>query len=69
MMFSLRDWFRTTRVVAEENPHEEMFDVMDDIMEDEYPHIENISQEAIGYDLEFHALFEEANTELYPGCS
>nr|KAJ0207053.1 hypothetical protein LSAT_V11C500252530 [Lactuca sativa] len=59
--------YRSTRVVAEENPHEEMFNVIDDVMAEEDPHIENISQEATALDPEFDALFEEANTELYPG--
>ncbi|CAI9284561.1 unnamed protein product [Lactuca saligna] len=58
--------YRSTRVVAKENPHEEMFNVIDDVMAKEDPHIENISQEETALDPGFDALFEEANTELYP---
>ena len=47
----------------------EMFDAIDDVMEEENTYEGNIDGEGIGLDPEFDALFKEANTELYPGCS
>ncbi|KAI3699037.1 hypothetical protein L2E82_43030 [Cichorium intybus] len=47
----------------------EMFDVIDDVMAEQDTFEENRNEEGSGADPEFDALFEELNTELYPGCT
>lgn len=47
----------------------EMFDVIDDVMAEQDTFEENRNEEGSGADPEFDALFEELNTEAYPGCT
>ncbi|KAI3740187.1 hypothetical protein L2E82_30609 [Cichorium intybus] len=47
----------------------EMFDVIDDFMAEQDTFEENRNEEGSGVDPEFDVLFEEHNTELYPGCT
>ncbi|KAK1407509.1 hypothetical protein QVD17_39125 [Tagetes erecta] len=56
------------RTQATRTQHE-MFDVIDDVMAEINTNTENVPEDVTRLDGEFDALFNELNTELYPGCS
>ena len=47
----------------------EMFDVIDDVMAERNTNEEDLDEGGSSEDHDFDALFEELNTELYPGCT
>ncbi|XP_076918686.1 uncharacterized protein LOC143579188 [Bidens hawaiensis] len=47
----------------------EMFDLIDDVMAEQYTNINEDEAGGIGLDKEFDQFFEELNTPLYPECS